>query len=132
MAPHTSRPRRLSGALPVALSGARPQVLSMKKELNPVELDFLLRFPFKAGLVSPVDFLQNQGWGGIKVRHGHEHGARCSLAPARGPAHRQPGPSGLVCPAPGLPAPPPPQTLRPGSPSGTTPEARRSPSSRAR
>ncbi|XP_028375908.1 LOW QUALITY PROTEIN: dynein heavy chain 17, axonemal [Phyllostomus discolor] len=43
------------------------QVLSMKKELNPVELDFLLRFPFKAGVVSPVDFLQNQGWGGIKA-----------------------------------------------------------------
>lgn len=40
----------------------------MKKELNPVELDFLLRFPFKAGVLSPVDFLQHQGWGGIKVR----------------------------------------------------------------
>jgi hypothetical protein len=39
----------------------------MKKELNPVELDFLLRFPFKAGVVSPVDFLQHQSWGGIKV-----------------------------------------------------------------
>uniref|UniRef100_A0A8D0H5U7 Dynein axonemal heavy chain 17 n=1 Tax=Sphenodon punctatus TaxID=8508 RepID=A0A8D0H5U7_SPHPU len=43
------------------------QVLLMKKEVNPVELDFLLRFPFKAGLTSPVDFLLNQGWGGIKV-----------------------------------------------------------------
>ncbi|XP_004592923.2 dynein axonemal heavy chain 17 [Ochotona princeps] len=43
------------------------QVLSMKKELNPMELDFLLRFPFKAGVVSPVDFLQHQGWGGIKA-----------------------------------------------------------------
>ncbi|XP_054988433.1 dynein axonemal heavy chain 17 [Sorex araneus] len=43
------------------------QVLSMKKELNPLELDFLLRFPFKAGVQSPVDFLQNQGWGGIKA-----------------------------------------------------------------
>ncbi|ELW68256.1 Dynein heavy chain 17, axonemal [Tupaia chinensis] len=43
------------------------QVLSMKKELNPIELDFLLRFPFKAGVVSPVDFLQHQGWGGIKA-----------------------------------------------------------------
>ncbi|KAB1266021.1 Dynein heavy chain 17; axonemal [Camelus dromedarius] len=43
------------------------QVLSMKKQLNPVELDFLLRFPFKAGVVSPVGFLQNQAWGGIKV-----------------------------------------------------------------
>ncbi|XP_006886407.1 PREDICTED: dynein heavy chain 17, axonemal [Elephantulus edwardii] len=43
------------------------QVLSMKKELIPAELDFLLRFPFKAGVVSPVDFLLNQGWGGIKA-----------------------------------------------------------------
>ncbi|KAM4823531.1 dynein axonemal heavy chain 17 [Urocitellus parryii] len=43
------------------------QVLSMKRELNPVELDFLLRFPFKAGALSPVDFLQHQGWGGIKA-----------------------------------------------------------------
>lgn len=39
----------------------------MKKEVNPVELDFLLRFPFKAGVASPVDFLLSQGWGGIKV-----------------------------------------------------------------
>ncbi|XP_038597832.1 LOW QUALITY PROTEIN: dynein heavy chain 17, axonemal [Tachyglossus aculeatus] len=43
------------------------QVLSMKKELNAAELDFLLRFPSKAGLASPVDFLLPQGWGGIKV-----------------------------------------------------------------
>ncbi|XP_010211142.1 PREDICTED: dynein heavy chain 17, axonemal, partial [Tinamus guttatus] len=43
------------------------QVLTVKKEVNPVELDFLLRFPFKAGVASPVDFLQAQGWGGIKV-----------------------------------------------------------------
>ena len=57
--PHTAAAQQLS----------QPprQVLSMKKELNPVELDFLLRFPFKAGVVSPVDFLQHQGWGGIKV-----------------------------------------------------------------
>lgn len=46
----------------------------MKKEINPVELEFLLRFPFKAGLGSPVDFLSNQGWGGIKVStHTHTH-----------------------------------------------------------
>ena len=57
--PHTAAAQQLSQP--------PPQVLSMKKELNPVELDFLLRFPFKAGVVSPVDFLQHQGWGGIKV-----------------------------------------------------------------
>uniref|UniRef100_A0A8C0IA98 Uncharacterized protein n=1 Tax=Bubo bubo TaxID=30461 RepID=A0A8C0IA98_BUBBB len=43
------------------------QVLAIKKEVNLVELDFLLRFPSKAGVTSPVDFLQPQGWGGIKV-----------------------------------------------------------------
>ncbi|NXE29303.1 DYH17 protein, partial [Ardeotis kori] len=43
------------------------QVLALKKEVNPVELDFLLRFPSKANVASPVDFLQPQGWGGIKV-----------------------------------------------------------------
>ncbi|XP_075025374.1 dynein axonemal heavy chain 17 [Calonectris borealis] len=43
------------------------QVLAIKKEVNPAELDFLLRFPSKAGVASPVDFLQPQGWGGIKV-----------------------------------------------------------------
>ncbi|NXL59531.1 DYH17 protein, partial [Chordeiles acutipennis] len=43
------------------------QVLALKKEVNPVELDFLLRFPSKAGIASPVDFLQPQSWGGIKV-----------------------------------------------------------------
>ncbi|XP_043925655.1 dynein axonemal heavy chain 17-like [Protopterus annectens] len=43
------------------------QVLLLKKEIIPAELDFLLRFPFKAGITSPVDFLSHQGWGGIKV-----------------------------------------------------------------
>ncbi|NXU59271.1 DYH17 protein, partial [Turnix velox] len=43
------------------------QVLTLKKEVNPAELDFLLRFPSKPDVTSPVDFLQSQGWGGIKV-----------------------------------------------------------------
>ncbi|NXY12732.1 DYH17 protein, partial [Atrichornis clamosus] len=43
------------------------QVLAIKKELNPAELDFLLRFPSKAGATSPVDFLQHQGWGAVKA-----------------------------------------------------------------
>ncbi|XP_056152705.1 dynein axonemal heavy chain 17-like [Lampris incognitus] len=43
------------------------QTFLLKKEINPTELDFLLRFPFKAGLSSPVDFLTNQCWGGIKA-----------------------------------------------------------------
>ena len=33
------------------------QVLSMNKEINPVELDFLLRFPCVPNVTSPVDFL---------------------------------------------------------------------------
>ncbi|NWV39884.1 DYH17 protein, partial [Grantiella picta] len=43
------------------------QVLALKKELNQAELDFLLRFPSKPGVTSPVDFLQNQAWGSIKA-----------------------------------------------------------------
>ncbi|XP_068269716.1 LOW QUALITY PROTEIN: dynein axonemal heavy chain 17 [Nyctibius grandis] len=43
------------------------QVLAIKKEVSPEELDFLLRFPSKAGVASPVDFLQPQGWGAIQV-----------------------------------------------------------------
>ncbi|XP_069511343.1 dynein axonemal heavy chain 17 [Ambystoma mexicanum] len=43
------------------------QILIMKKEVQPLELDFLLRYPFKVGLVTPVDFLSHQGWGGIKA-----------------------------------------------------------------
>lgn len=39
----------------------------MNKEINTTELDFLLRYPAQPGLTSPVDFLSNQSWGGIKV-----------------------------------------------------------------
>lgn len=42
------------------------QILLMKKDVNPVELDFLLRFPIVPNVVSPVDFLNNVGWGAIK------------------------------------------------------------------
>ncbi|NWU90022.1 DYH9 protein, partial [Upupa epops] len=43
------------------------QILLMSKEINPVELDFLLRYPAQTGVTSPVDFLSNHSWGGIKV-----------------------------------------------------------------
>ncbi|XP_069373318.1 dynein axonemal heavy chain 9-like isoform X2 [Paralichthys olivaceus] len=43
------------------------QILTMKKEINPVELDFLLRYPVQPGLTSPVDFFSNHSWGGIKA-----------------------------------------------------------------
>lgn len=41
----------------------------MSKEINPSELDFLLRYPVQPGLTSPVDFLSNHSWGGIKVSY---------------------------------------------------------------
>ena len=43
------------------------QVLMNRKEIDPVELDFLLRFPIKTDQGSPNDFLTNSGWGGIKA-----------------------------------------------------------------
>nr|XP_023023241.1 dynein beta chain, ciliary-like [Leptinotarsa decemlineata] len=43
------------------------QVLGQLNEINPEELDFLLRFPSIANLTSPVDFLNNVCWGGIKA-----------------------------------------------------------------
>ncbi|XP_053720928.1 dynein heavy chain 9, axonemal [Synchiropus splendidus] len=42
------------------------QILLMNKELNPEELDFLLRYPVVTGVDSPVDFLTHFAWGGIK------------------------------------------------------------------
>lgn len=38
----------------------------MQKAINPVELDFLLRFPAQQGVNSPVDFMSHNSWGGIK------------------------------------------------------------------
>jgi dynein heavy chain len=39
----------------------------MKKEINPGELDFLLRFPAALNVQSPVDFISHIGWGAIKT-----------------------------------------------------------------
>uniref|UniRef100_A0A8C3IZU9 DYH9 protein n=1 Tax=Chrysemys picta bellii TaxID=8478 RepID=A0A8C3IZU9_CHRPI len=43
------------------------QILLMNNEINVVELDFLLRYPAQPGVTSPVEFLSNHSWGGIKV-----------------------------------------------------------------
>ena len=43
------------------------QVLSNRGEIDPVELDFLLRFPIKTDQGTPNDFISNSGWGGIKA-----------------------------------------------------------------
>ncbi|NWH49049.1 DYH9 protein, partial [Fregata magnificens] len=43
------------------------QILLMSKEINTVELDFLLRYPVQTRVTSPVEFLSNHSWGGIKA-----------------------------------------------------------------
>lgn len=43
------------------------QILLQLSEIVPEELDFLLRFPSMPNLSSPVDFLNNVCWGGIKA-----------------------------------------------------------------
>lgn len=45
------------------------QILLMNKDIEPGELEFLLRFPATTNIYSPVDFLSNSSWGGVKVRH---------------------------------------------------------------
>ena len=43
------------------------QVLLMSKQIDATELDFLLRFPAVPNVTSPVEFLSNHCWGGIKA-----------------------------------------------------------------
>ncbi|NXB29063.1 DYH9 protein, partial [Eulacestoma nigropectus] len=43
------------------------QILLMNKEINSAELDFLLRYPAQPGVTSPVEFLSDHSWGGIKA-----------------------------------------------------------------
>ncbi|XP_047143157.1 dynein beta chain, ciliary isoform X1 [Hydra vulgaris] len=43
------------------------QILLMSKEIVPEELNFLLRFPIVINITSPVDFLSNSSWGGVKA-----------------------------------------------------------------
>ncbi|XP_024080370.1 dynein beta chain, ciliary isoform X1 [Cimex lectularius] len=42
------------------------QILLKNSEISPAELDFLLRFPITPHVTSPVDFLSNTSWGGIR------------------------------------------------------------------
>ena len=37
-----------------------------KNEINPNDLDWLLRFPVQANQQSPVDFIADMGWGAVK------------------------------------------------------------------
>uniref|UniRef100_A0A8C4MVE0 Dynein axonemal heavy chain 11 n=1 Tax=Equus asinus asinus TaxID=83772 RepID=A0A8C4MVE0_EQUAS len=43
------------------------QILLRKKEIDPLELDFLLRFTVEHSYLSPVDFLTTQSWSAIKA-----------------------------------------------------------------
>lgn len=43
------------------------QILLMANEIDPAELDFLLRYPATPNVHSPVEFLSNMSWGGIKT-----------------------------------------------------------------
>ncbi|XP_075626516.1 dynein axonemal heavy chain 9 isoform X3 [Balearica regulorum gibbericeps] len=43
------------------------QILLMNKEISTVELDFLLRYPAQTRVTSPVEFLSDHSWGGIKA-----------------------------------------------------------------
>lgn len=40
------------------------QILLISEEITNLELDFLLRFPVKPHVTSPVDFISNYAWGG--------------------------------------------------------------------
>lgn len=42
------------------------QILLAKREILSADLDFLLRFPITPHVTSPVDFLTNSSWGGIR------------------------------------------------------------------
>ncbi|XP_052121255.1 dynein beta chain, ciliary-like [Frankliniella occidentalis] len=42
------------------------QILLASEEIQPPELDFLLRFPITPHVTSPVDFLSNSSWGGVR------------------------------------------------------------------
>ncbi|XP_034234645.1 dynein beta chain, ciliary [Thrips palmi] len=42
------------------------QILLASEEIQPQELDFLLRFPITPHVTSPVDFLSNSSWGGVR------------------------------------------------------------------
>ncbi|KAM9209454.1 dynein axonemal heavy chain 9 [Dugong dugon] len=43
------------------------QILLVNQEISAAELDFLLRSPAQTGVRSPVEFLSDQAWGGIKA-----------------------------------------------------------------
>ncbi len=49
------------------------QILLKAQQIDPNELDFLLRFPSTPNVCSPVSFLSNYSWGGIRALSEMEH-----------------------------------------------------------
>lgn len=49
---------------PIKNIHAVEQILLISEEITMLELDFLLRFPVKPHVTSPVDFISNYAWGG--------------------------------------------------------------------
>lgn len=43
------------------------QIMLQAKVIDAADLDFLLRFPYLPNLLSPLEFISNNGWGGIKA-----------------------------------------------------------------
>lgn len=55
----------------------------MNEEIQPQDLDFLLRFPITQHVTSPVDFLSNTSWGGIRSLSSKDEFrlVKCKLGP---------------------------------------------------
>lgn len=49
----------------IFMSQMTMQILLQAKLIDPVDLDFLLRFPYMPNVSSPLDFVSHVGWGGI-------------------------------------------------------------------
>jgi len=49
-----------------SLAYLKKKILLVGGDIQPNELDMLLRFPINANLTSPFDFLSNPSWGAIK------------------------------------------------------------------
>ncbi|KOC63714.1 Dynein beta chain, ciliary [Habropoda laboriosa] len=65
------------------------QILLARNEVTAGELDFLLRFPITPHVTSPVDFLSNTSWGGIRSLAGREEFRSRTLLSARFPRERE-------------------------------------------
>lgn len=51
----------------IFLSQITMQILLHEQIIGHAELDFLLKYPYQPNVISPIDFLDNTCWGGIKA-----------------------------------------------------------------